>query len=67
MTHKIKAIGSVLLALVVLVVIFQNMQQVSTRILVWTINMPRAALLLIAILIGFVLGQLFTINLKRRD
>ncbi|MFP4647402.1 MAG: LapA family protein [Candidatus Acetothermia bacterium] len=53
--------------LLLIIVIAQNVQTVSTKILFVTINMPRAALLFIAVAVGFALGQVFSIDLKRRD
>lgn len=46
-------------AVVVLIVILQNTERTDTRILFATITMPRAVLLLVMLVVGFVLG-LFT-------
>ena len=46
------------LSLLALVVVLQNTQTVDTKFLFATISMPRALLLLITLLIGFVLGIL---------
>jgi uncharacterized integral membrane protein len=43
-------------AILVLIVILQNMEAVDTRILFVTITMPRAALLFITLVIGFIAG-----------
>ncbi len=40
------------------IVVLQNTESVDTEILVWTITMPRAAMLFVVLLLGFVLGLL---------
>ena len=44
------------LCVLLLIVIIQNMEAVSTRILFVTVTMPRSALLFITMVVGFVLG-----------
>lgn len=51
---KLIAIG-VVVALV-LVIVFQNMQSVETRLLFVSVTMPRALLLLIVFALGFLAG-----------
>ena len=46
------------LAIVLVIVILQNTQQVETKILFLTMTMPRAVLLFAAIVVGWVLGLL---------
>ena len=67
MKGKIKRFSGLIIAILLIVVIFQNMDSVSTRLLFVTIKMPRAALLFIAVAIGFLLGQVFTFDLNRRE
>ena len=55
---KIKIIGGALLALLAVIVVLQNTEVVETRILFTTIAMPRAALLIGTLVIGFALGML---------
>lgn len=45
-----------IVAVMVLIVALQNTQSVETRILFMTVSMPRAVLLFVTLLIGFVLG-----------
>ncbi|MEO0482646.1 MAG: lipopolysaccharide assembly protein LapA domain-containing protein [Planctomycetota bacterium] len=51
---KLIAIG-VVVALV-LVIVFQNMQSVETRLLFVSVTMPRALLLLVVFALGFLTG-----------
>lgn len=55
---RIKIVIIAVLALLVLIVVLQNTKSVETKILFVTIEMPRAALLLVAAAVGFVLGFL---------
>ncbi len=45
-----------LIAVVLIVIIFQNLEPVSTRLLFATVKMPRAALLFLTAAAGFALG-----------
>ena len=53
---KIKTIIAVAVSLLILIVILQNTQAVETRLLFMKITMPRALLLFITLLVGFVIG-----------
>jgi putative membrane protein len=53
---KAKVIITVVISLLVLVLILQNTQAVETKILFMTVTMPRALLLLVTFIIGFVAG-----------
>ena len=53
-----KRIGLGIIALLILIVIFQNTESVSTSILFVEFSMPRVALLFITLIIGIVLGVL---------
>lgn len=55
--HPRIIVAVVLLALVVIVVL-QNTEPVATRFLFATVTMPRALLLVLALLVGFALGLL---------
>ena len=59
MIQKLKIAGIALLALLVLIIILQNTESVETKILFFSITMPRAALLFGALVVGFIVG-LFT-------
>ncbi len=56
--NKLKVVAIALLALVVVVVVLQNTQAVDTKLLFFTVTMPRAALLFGTLIIGFVIGVL---------
>jgi len=51
---KLAAVAVV--AVVVIIIVAQNTQAVETRLLLVTVTMPRAVLLFITLLVGFVLG-----------
>jgi uncharacterized integral membrane protein len=55
MTKK-KLIAMIAGAVLVLVIVLQNTQAVDTKILFITVTMPRAILLFVAALVGFVIG-----------
>ncbi len=54
------------LALLALVVILQNVEPLTVQLLFATVTMPRAALLAITLLIGFVIGALVALAYRRR-
>lgn len=60
-----KAIVVAILALLAVIVIFQNTESVQTRILFFSIDMPRALLLISTLIVGFVVG-IFTGIAKRK-
>ena len=66
---KIKIIIIAILAVLTLIVVLQNTQSVETKILFITIEMPRAALLFVTAVVGFVLGIFVAGKLlwKKRD
>lgn len=64
--QRVKLIGSAILALLALVIILQNTQSVETRILFISVVMPRAALLIVTLVIGFVLGILASWRISKR-
>lgn len=45
-----------LAALLLIIIVLQNTAAVETQILFWPISMPRALLLALAMLVGFLLG-----------
>lgn len=53
-----KTIAILILALLVLIIIMQNTSPVETKILFVSFQLPRALLLFITTLIGFILGLL---------
>lgn len=56
---------AVVLAVLVIVVVLQNTETVQTRLLFFTISMPRAALLFVTLLAGFVIGLASASRLER--
>lgn len=54
------------LVLLVLIVVFQNTQQVETKFLFLTVTMPRAALLAITLLVGVAIGMLVAVGLAAK-
>ena len=55
---KLKAVGIAVIVLIVVVVVLQNTQAVETKLLFFTVTMPRAALLFGTLIIGFAIGVL---------
>jgi uncharacterized integral membrane protein len=54
--NKLKVVTIALLALVVLVLIFQNTQTIETKFFFLTLIMPNAALLFATLIVGFAIG-----------
>lgn len=54
---KIKIFVIVFVLLLVFIVVLQNTQSVETKVLFMTITMPRAFLIFLTFLLGFVLGS----------
>ena len=59
---KFKIIVIVVLLLLALIVILQNTESVETKFLFWTLTLPRAFLLFLAFLSGFIAGLLAVIR-----
>ena len=66
MMQKLRIAGIALLALVVLIVVLQNTESVETKILFFSITMPRAALLFGALVVGFIIGVFAASNVLAR-
>ena len=56
--EKFRLAVSATIAGLLIILILQNMVTVEVRLLWWTISMPRALLLAIAVMGGFVIGVL---------
>jgi len=54
------------LAILILVVIFQNTEPITTTVLFWDFPMPRIVLLVITLVVGIVLGVLGNRYLRKR-
>jgi uncharacterized integral membrane protein len=61
-----KLVAVAIVAILAIVVVAQNTQAVETRLLFVTVIMPRAILLLITLLVGFVLGVLAAGRIARK-
>ncbi|HEX9793090.1 MAG TPA: LapA family protein [Planctomycetota bacterium] len=64
--NRTRSIVVGLLAVLAAIVVFQNTQQVETRLLFATVTMPRAVLLFLTLVTGFVIGLLFASRSKRK-
>lgn len=62
--RNLKLAGIAVAAIVVLIIILQNTQPVETRVLFASITMPRAVLLVVMLLAGFVLGMLTSMRTR---
>jgi uncharacterized integral membrane protein len=58
MWQKVQVVFGAVLALVIVIVVLQNTEQVETKLLFVSVTMPRAALLFGTLVVGFVLGAL---------
>lgn len=54
--NTLKKIGIGIVSIIVLIVIFQNIETVETQILFFSFKLPRAILLFLTTLIGFIVG-----------
>jgi len=63
--QKIRLYTLVIIAVLAVIIIFQNTDNVETQLLLWSITMPRAALLSVATLVGFA-GGVIWVGLRRR-
>jgi putative membrane protein len=65
--QRFKLISTAILVLLGVIIILQNTEAVETRILFFSITMPRAILLMGTVCIGFALGILVSFFAKRKD
>lgn len=63
---QIKLAVAALLTVLLVIVILQNTEQVETQVLFLTIPLPRALLLAVMLLLGFITGLLFAAWRARR-
>ena len=56
--NKLRLLAIAVISLLVVVVVLQNTQAVDTKLLFFTVTMPRAALLFGTLIIGFAIGVL---------
>ncbi len=64
--HKAKHILWIILLILAVIIILQNTAAVETKILFFTITMPRAVLLLITAVVGYAIGALTTLSLYKK-
>ena len=64
---RYKLISIAILAILGIIIILQNTEQVETKILFLSITMPRAILLMGTTLIGFAIGILVSLFFQRKD
>jgi len=57
---RMKNIIVLVISLLILIVVLQNTQSVETRLLFMKVTMPRALLLFVTLLVGFVIGIVAT-------
>ncbi len=62
---RAKMIGILVLALFIGIVLLQNTESVQTKILFFSFTMPRAVLLFLTALIGFIIGVLSSLRVGR--
>jgi len=64
---RFKMISIAVLTLLGIIIILQNTAQVETKVLFFSITMPRAILLIATTLIGFALGILVALFVPRKE
>jgi lipopolysaccharide assembly protein A len=64
---KIKMIVLLSLAVLAIIVVLQNTQEVAARLLFVTVSMPMAALLALTLLVGFAVGVLAALRMGKRS
>lgn len=57
---SLKAILTIVIVVLLIVIVLQNTETVKTKLLFFDVSMPRALLLFIAGLIGFLAGLLYS-------
>ena len=63
---KVKIVGGIILAVLALIVFFQNTAAAETKLLFATVTMPRSVLLLLTLVVGFILGLITPIDFVQR-
>ncbi len=67
LTNRIKIAVAAVVAILVIIVIFQNTEVMKTRLLFVTVEMPRALLLIVTLLLGVLLGLMTAIRIRRKS
>ncbi len=63
---KVKMAIFGIIALLAIIIFFQNTEEASTKILFATIIMPRSVMLIFTMLLGVVMGMVASVFLRRR-
>ena len=63
--QRIKGVAIAVLAVLAIIIVSLNMQNVSTNLLITKVSMPRAVLLFIVGAIGFAAGSLWATKRKK--
>ncbi len=66
LTKRIKIAVAAVVAILAIIVIFQNTEVVETRLLFITVSMPRALLLIVTLLLGVLLGLMTAVRIRRK-
>jgi len=64
--RRAKLITAVVIAVLVVVLLLQNTQAVETRLIFMSVTMPRAMLLLVTFLLGFVSGAVVSKGFRKK-
>ncbi len=66
LTNRIKIAVAAVVAILAIIVIFQNTEVVETRLLFIKVGMPRALLLIVTLLLGVLLGLMTAARIRRK-
>lgn len=64
---KIKVTVAIVFAFLTIIIVLQNTAAVETRLLFFTVTMPRVILLLLAFAAGMIVGLLMSFGLTRKQ
>jgi len=64
--HRAKLITAIVIAVLVVVLLLQNTDPVETRLIFMSVKMPRAMLLLVTFLLGFVAGAVVSRGFRKK-
>ena len=64
---KVKLIAIIVISILAFIIFLQNTESVETKILFMQVSMPRAILLILTFIVGFVAGTITTSMLLRKS
>ncbi len=64
--RRAKLITAIVIAVLVVVLLLQNTEAVETRLIFMSVTMPRAMLLLVTFLLGFVAGAVVSKGFRKK-